>query len=251
VTTFSADLPDPLQVALASDPGRPRLTYYDDTTGERVELSAQSLAGWVTKTMNLLMDDVGVDQDTVVSLHLPLHWLTAVWVLAADAAGAILDTGGHGELPVVEVDAGFAVERFAVSLRPMAAPLGRDCPPSLRDFCAEVRGMPDQLVRAPDAASGALAVTASGRAAALGLRIGERVAVHRAGPELVDAAAVVDSLLAVLAVDGSAVWTRNPDPAACVSRWQAEQVSAVMGPLPEGFSGPVPEPTRHLSSGTP
>src|SRR5262245_66226190 len=43
----------------AADPTRPLLTWYDDTTGERTELSGATLGNWVAKTANLLVDGVG------------------------------------------------------------------------------------------------------------------------------------------------------------------------------------------------
>ena len=36
--------------------GRPVVTFYDDATGERVELSAATYANWVAKTAGLLQD---------------------------------------------------------------------------------------------------------------------------------------------------------------------------------------------------
>ena len=42
------------------DPTRPLLTWYDDATGERTELSGATLANWVAKTANLLVDGLGL-----------------------------------------------------------------------------------------------------------------------------------------------------------------------------------------------
>jgi len=248
VTFDSSYLPHPLQVALSSDPARPRLTFYDDSSGERVELSAQSLAGWVIKTTNLLIQDLGVDEESQVSLHLPLHCLTAVWVLAAEASGASV-TSAAGPRGCVEVATAAGVERYAVSLRPMALPLGPDCPDGFSDFCADVRAMPDQLVQPPDSPAPG-ANWGDSAASALGLHPGERVASH-SHADVTRVTAVVDGLLAPLAVDGSAVWTRNPDPARCVPRWLTEHVTALLGPPPEGLSGQVPAQIRHLGSSTP
>jgi len=81
-----------LAAAVASDPGRPRLTWYG-ADGERVELSGRVLANWVAKTANLLLEELlgppaaGRGRPTVV-LDLPVHWRTAVWGLAAWAVGA-------------------------------------------------------------------------------------------------------------------------------------------------------------------
>lgn len=248
MTSDSSYLPRPLQVALASDPARPRLTFYDDATGERVELSAQSLAGWVIKTMNLLIDDLGVDEEAEVSLHLPLHWLTAVWVLAADATGASV-TGTPGPAGTVEVTTATGLERFAVSSRPMAMPLGPDRPHGHRDFTADVRTQPDQLVQPPDPS-----LLQDDHAGDRQLEPGERVACQ-SDDAVTSVTLVRQGLLAPLAVDGSAVWTRNPDASLCVPRLRAEHVTAWLGPLPgllpDQAGAPLPDPVRHLASSTP
>jgi uncharacterized protein (TIGR03089 family) len=52
VTVFAAVLAD----LLRRDPGRPLVTFYDDATGERVELSVATYANWVAKTSSLLVE---------------------------------------------------------------------------------------------------------------------------------------------------------------------------------------------------
>ena len=80
---------------VASDPGRPRVTVYDDTDGptrgERVELSARVLANWVAKAANLLQDDLDAGPGTTVRLALPPHWRTLYWAFAAWSVGACVD----------------------------------------------------------------------------------------------------------------------------------------------------------------
>ena len=48
-TTLSGAILDPM---LRADPVGPRITYYDDATGERIELSAAPLANWATDRKN-------------------------------------------------------------------------------------------------------------------------------------------------------------------------------------------------------
>ncbi|MGO4600067.1 TIGR03089 family protein [Terrabacter sp. 2RAF25] len=83
---------DVLARMLAADPGRPRLTWYDDepgpTAGERIELSARVLANWVSKAANLLQDDAAAGPGTTVGLDLPAHWRSLYWALAAWSVGA-------------------------------------------------------------------------------------------------------------------------------------------------------------------
>jgi uncharacterized protein (TIGR03089 family) len=86
-----------LDALVASDPGRPRVTWYDDdgpSAGERIELSAAVLARWVAKAAHLLVDDLDVEPGDRVRLALPPHWRSLYWALAAWAAGAELDPTG-------------------------------------------------------------------------------------------------------------------------------------------------------------
>ena len=82
---------------VASDPGRPRLTWYDDepgpTSGERIELSARVLANWVSKAANLLQDDAAAGPGTTVGLDLPAHWRSLYWALATWSVGATVVVG--------------------------------------------------------------------------------------------------------------------------------------------------------------
>lgn len=92
-------LPDGLlAAALRRDPATPLVTFYDDSTGERVELSATTLANWVAKTANLLTDDLGRPEP--VGLLLPLHWQAVAALLGAVAAG--------GQVRLVDDPAGLA-----------------------------------------------------------------------------------------------------------------------------------------------
>jgi uncharacterized protein (TIGR03089 family) len=239
---------DHLQRALSADPAGPRLTFYDDSTGERAELSTATLANWVAKTVNLLVLECGVGPGAWVSLHLPRHWTTAVWVLAADAVGAevslgLIDQTGRPDVAVVGPgdvdDPPDADEVFAASLAPLGAPFVGDLPPLVRDFAVEARTMPDQVVGGQQ--PGQLGALAELRAAAMQLRGDDRVA--GLGP-LEGLTSVIDGWLAPLSAGASVVWVRNPDPTACVSRWATERVTAVSGALPSDVVRP--EAVRRL-----
>ena len=91
---------------MAADPGRPRVTVYDDTDsptrGERIELSARVLANWVAKAANLLRDDLDAGPGSVVLLDLPPHWRTLYWAFAAWSVGACVevpDAPHHARMP--------------------------------------------------------------------------------------------------------------------------------------------------------
>ena len=72
---------------LAADPGSPLVTFYDDATGERAELSAKSLGNWVAKTHFLLMDELGAAVGDRAFARLPVHWLAAPILLGCWYAG--------------------------------------------------------------------------------------------------------------------------------------------------------------------
>ncbi len=143
----AADVPGLLDGLCASDPGRPRVTWYGD--GERVELSARVLANWVVKTANLLTDALDAGPGTTVRLDLPPHWRTLVWRLAVPAVGAHVHAGDG--LP----DAGSEGADVVVSTAPPAdvvvtlaalARSGGTLPPGTLDYNAEVGGQPDELL---------------------------------------------------------------------------------------------------------
>lgn len=86
-----------LAAMLADDPGRPRLTWYDDEPGptadERIELSAKVLVNWVSKAGNLLQDDLAAGPGTTVGLDLPTHWRALYWALATWSVGGSVVLG--------------------------------------------------------------------------------------------------------------------------------------------------------------
>ena len=100
---------------MSADPGRPRITVYDDTDsptrGERIELSARVLANWVAKAANLLRDDLDVGPGSVVLLDLPPHWRTLYWAFAAWSVGACVEVPAHR----TSTDAGHAPAPSAAS----------------------------------------------------------------------------------------------------------------------------------------
>jgi hypothetical protein len=79
-----------LDTMIATDPGRPRVTYYRDSTGERIDLSARVLLNWVAKASNWLADE-GIEPGDRVRLELPAdHWRTQYWALAIWRSGAVV-----------------------------------------------------------------------------------------------------------------------------------------------------------------
>ncbi|MFE4832491.1 TIGR03089 family protein [Streptomyces sp. NPDC056672] len=145
---------DLLRSALATDPARPLVTFYDDATGERVELSVATFANWVSKTANLLQGDLAAAPGDRLALLLPAHWQSAVWLLACSSVGVTVDIGGDpaaADLVVSgpgpeSLDAARACrgERVALALRPLGGRFPQP-PEGFVDYAVEVPGQGDRF----------------------------------------------------------------------------------------------------------
>ncbi|MGK5675834.1 TIGR03089 family protein [Micromonospora sp. URMC 106] len=216
--------------AIATDSTRPLLTWYDDATGERTELSGATLANWVAKTANLLVDEVAVGPGDTAGVLLPPHWQTAAVLLGCWSAGLrVADTPGDVDVlfaasaRLAEADAWSAGERYVLALDPFALPM-RQVPPGFADYVSVVRAHGDHFTpyaAGPDDTE--LLARAAARAGALGIAAGDRV--------LVDTAAYpdpVDWLLAPLAAGASAVLCANLDPSRVEPRAATEKVTRTL-----------------------
>ncbi|MEN2419612.1 TIGR03089 family protein [Streptomyces rimosus] len=220
---------DLLRSALAADPSRPLVTFYDDATGERVELSVATFANWVAKTANYLQDDLAAEPGDRLALLLPAHWQTAVWLLACSSVGVVADIGGDpaaADLVVsgpdtLEEARACSGERVALALRPLGGRFPQP-PEGFADYAAEVPGQGDRFAPYAPVAPGDPALAVDGReltgaeavAAALadaaerGLSAGSRLL---SGLPYDTWAGLSAGLLAPLAAGGSVVLCRNPD----------------------------------------
>jgi uncharacterized protein (TIGR03089 family) len=136
------------------DPTHPLLTWYDDVSGDRTELSGTTLDNWVSKTANLLVDDAGLGPGDTVAVLLPPHWQSAAILLGCWVAGFAVDHGPEAQ-PVEALfstaDRADAVsgwragDRYATGLLPMAMPL-REVPAGFVDYVVEVRTAGDRFV---------------------------------------------------------------------------------------------------------
>ncbi|MFF0741089.1 TIGR03089 family protein [Streptomyces sp. NPDC004111] len=218
---------DLLRSALAADPGRPLVTFYDDATGERVELSVATFANWVAKTANLLQGDLSAGPGDRLALHLPAHWQTAVWLLACSSVGVEADVRGKPEAADVVVsgpdslDAARAGrgERIALALRPLGGRFPRP-PEGFADYAVEVPSQgdrfapfapvdPDEVALSVDGTeltAAELVERARADAAALGLGLGSRV-LSGLGYDTWEG--LSSGLYAPLAAGGSIVLCRN------------------------------------------
>jgi uncharacterized protein (TIGR03089 family) len=241
LTTLSGAILDPM---LRADPVGPRITYYDDATGERIELSVVTLANWAAKTANLLRDELGAGPASRIAILLPAHWQTAavlfgVWWIGAEAVlgaggpadfalctaerldeadSALTDTAPGGEVAVLSLDA------FG---RP--AP---DLPIGVTDYATAVRVHGDQIVpeRHPGPALAGRSVDeiladCANSAAARELTAKDRVLSSASWTRPGE---LVDGLLSILAVGASLVQVANPDPEALQRRIETEKVTRVL-----------------------
>ncbi|MEV0094669.1 TIGR03089 family protein [Streptomyces sp. NPDC050738] len=187
---------DLLRSALAADPARPLVTFYDDATGERVELSVATFANWVSKTANLLQGDLGAEPGDRLALLLPAHWQSAVWLLACASVGVVADVGGDpakADLVVSGPDTLQAAgacrgERVALALRPLGGRFPQP-PAGFADYAVEVPSQGDRFAPyapvdpdAPALSVGGVELTAAQLveraredAASLGLTTGSRL----------------------------------------------------------------------------
>ncbi|MGA8988520.1 TIGR03089 family protein [Aeromicrobium sp.] len=132
-------------LSASPDPSQPLVTFYDMATGERVELSTVTMANWVAKTSNFLVDDLDATLGTRIRLGLPSHWLTMVWILSAWKVGAaIVDDAADIGVSGPDLVADESV-RVAASLRPLG---GRFpvAPEGFLDLGAEVPGHGDHFM---------------------------------------------------------------------------------------------------------
>jgi uncharacterized protein (TIGR03089 family) len=224
-----------LNPMLRADPVGPRITYYDDATGERIELSAVTLANWAAKTGNLLRDELGGGPASRVAVLLPAHWQTAavlfgVWWIGAD----VLLDGSDADIALCtaerldEADATGASEVAVLSLDAFGRP-APDLPIGVTDYATAVRVHGDQIVaeQHPGPALAGRSVeqvldACQKTAAAKALTADDRVLSTASWSTADD---VIDGLLSVLAVGGSLVHVANPDPAALPRRTETEKVT--------------------------
>ena len=239
--TLTAALLDPYLAGPAA--ARPLLTYYDDATGERVELSAATAVNWAAKAANLLRDECDVEPGTPIAVLLPAHWQTATVLLAAWWCGAevvadpaaaqwVLCDAGRVDLALAAEPAGGVV---ALSLDAFGKGIP-GLPAGVVDFAPEVRLHGDDFVpwaEVPDTAAALAGGTvaevladARARAAALGMDAADRVLSTLEWGTL---DGVADGLLAVLAAGASLVQCRNADPAALDRRAASEKVTVRLG----------------------
>jgi uncharacterized protein (TIGR03089 family) len=275
-----ADVPTRVAALARREPGAPLLTFYDDDTGERTELSRATAQNWVAKTAGFLTDDLEVERGDRVGLALHPHWQAAVTALACWWVGAAVvpvdPEGGALRVRARLAEAHVAValaredllpdlatarpgalrELVGVSQRPLAARL-RSAPPGVLDLAAEVPPQPDDFAPLDPAepADEAL-VTADGALDAAGLLDRSEAAVTALGLTAADrllltpapdrADAFVLGLAAPALAGAGVVLSRRWPGAGLLHRLEQERVTLLLvdevqaASALTGLSGPVP-----------
>ena len=154
-----ATFADLLRLRLRRDAGHPLVTWYDEKTGERVELSVTTYANWVAKAASLLTEEHGLERGAVLRMDLPSHWLGLVFLGAAWSAGLVVtfpdgaDTPEPPEAVVCGPEtvghwAGRADDTLvlACSLLPMGVRFAEPLPPGVHDVGLEVWSQPDSYI---------------------------------------------------------------------------------------------------------
>jgi uncharacterized protein (TIGR03089 family) len=215
-----------LAARLAADGAQPFVTYYNDATGERTELSVATLNNWVAKTANLLVDGLGLQPGDTVRLAVPLHWQEVAIRFACLSAGAdIVDHGPSAVLFWAETGTATGAEPprdaddvVGVSLQPLRRGLSRTYPGVL-DYDAELPGYADSFAAPAPEPEQLRLLSAAGTA--WPLLPGERVLVTEADPDgLIELSAVATERASLV------IWP-DPEEARLPTRCTAERVTAL------------------------
>jgi uncharacterized protein (TIGR03089 family) len=225
-TTF----PDLLSARLRATPAQPLITAYDDATGERVELSVMTYANWVSKTANLLTDELMLDPGDVLLVDLPAHWLVPIFLGAAWSAGLVVSTDPTADVALVvcgpqvapHVDRGVPV--LATALLPFGVRLPEPVAAPVLDYGLLWPGQSD--VFSPVAPIDADDIAWRGPDGELSQRdlLGRAAGRDRGIRLLTDVNPLDDlggSFLGPLLADGSVVLVRNPE----ITKWPARHDS--------------------------
>ncbi|MCS4491492.1 TIGR03089 family protein [Corynebacterium sp. ES2715-CONJ3] len=63
-----------LSPLITANPAIPRLSTYDETTGARLDFSAQTLDNWANKVANMLIDELDLNESETIGIALPSTW---------------------------------------------------------------------------------------------------------------------------------------------------------------------------------
>jgi len=209
--------PETLAQALRTDPGGPFVTFYDEASGERQELSTTTYANWVAKASGLLLDEHGLERGDSIRIDLPTHWLATVFLGAAWNTGLVVTDSGSPDavvcgpetLPTWADEAGKR-PTLACSLLPFGVRFADPLPQGVHDVGIEVWGQPDAFTPwDPPAAEDAATSWAGVETSHADLFGGERKAARLLSTVPSSSPAGAELLASLLAGGGSLVLVTN------------------------------------------
>lgn len=209
----------------------PFITYYDEATGERTELSMTSLRNWQSKTANYLLDEIGISDGEQLAIDLPPHWVVPVWIGAARWVGAAATFGSPAECdsPTVtvigprQIDAATRGETvIGCSLLPFAQPFTKRPGHGIEDYFADVRIHADHYSGERSGPNPATAAAIKTRITQWGLVSGDRLLISGDRLSSDVALALYD---VPLAISGSVVVVANSSPERLAKIADEERIS--------------------------
>jgi uncharacterized protein (TIGR03089 family) len=241
-TTF----PAALDALLRREPARPLVTFYDDASGERVELSTTTYTNWVAKTAGLAQDELDAERGGLLLVDLPTHWLGAVWLGAAWSLGmTVTDDAsalGHADLVVCGPDGvgtyaahAARTQVVALSLRPLGARFAEALPVGVTDYGAVVLAQPDAFTAYDPPAGDDPAWRGPSGTSTQATLLAEAAAAQVVDPQgrlltgvnpCTRAGAV--TLLAPVVAGAGVVWVRHPAEDGWDRRAEQERATAVL-----------------------
>ncbi|TDC79185.1 AMP-dependent synthetase [Micromonospora sp. KC606] len=241
-----------VSTVVTADP--PLLTYLDDATDERVDLTAPQLGEWAARCAGLLRGGCGLTPGSRVAVLLPPHWRTAAVLLGAWSVGMavsfrprataglpVLEPGGDRPCDAVFVtperlddwleDVPEGTHRYLVGAAPGTL---TDVPVGWLDWSAEVLrhpATPPDYTAVPPGAPATADGTSYGAWRQLAAEVGQQLGLRARDRLLVDAAEHEQPLrwlLAPLSVGASVVVCANLDRARLDARVAAEGITRVL-----------------------
>lgn len=219
---------------LEADQSRPFVTYYDEQSGERCELSVKSLTNWVVKTHHLLGTELGLGVGDTAFIALPAHWISVPVLLGCLTAGLAINDETPADVAFVTpqtLDVARDVpDVFAIAPALAAAGFGGEPAPPAQDYVTAVRPQEDTwpsvvLSGSPDdpCLPGRTRGEVAHLAAASGLPPGARLLTTRSWTSPQE---WIDTVLAPVAVGGSLVIVANcPDEDVIARRMHQERAT--------------------------
>ncbi|MGL4306906.1 MAG: TIGR03089 family protein [Mycobacteriaceae bacterium] len=221
---------------MKNSPTGPRITFYDDATDERIELSTLTLMNWAAKTANLISEEFDITSDSKVCVLLPAHWQSAAVLLGLWWSGAeVLLHPTTCDLALTTMNnydrCNGAADVLLLSLDPFGHPVP-ELPPGATDYATSVRIHGDSfspLNAGEYALEGhtASAVFSAAQQSALdqGFSVGDRVLSTAPWD---DYQSLLKSFISILATGASLVQVAHEDDSKRAQKLKTEKITHIV-----------------------